>query len=259
MADHDPDTDADDNSVDRTAPDVEATHSSGAADGGTGADDAASADDTVSTNDAGSADDAASLDETVSADDAASADDATSPDDPPLPAEVVDRAVTLTRRMRRAVDDNERAAYRQDRERLLGRHEYVARVREDDTGATLVCYPADWVEDGVVQVASIEDTDRAVERSLSGVGSADYEVVETHNRAVAERVADRHGDPHGATAHAFADFMSNHYRKRVEAATEAERREFREEYFPRNAWPTDAQRDAVAESLRLVDEAAAEK
>ncbi len=186
-------------------------------------------------------------------------DDAATPDDDPsLPDDVVDRAVTLTRQMRRAVDDNERAAYRDDRDRLLAGHDYVPRVREDDAGESLVLYPAEWVEDGVVQVDRIEDTDRAVERSLSGVGSDDWDAVEAHNRAVAERVAERHGDPHGATAHAFADFMSNHYAKRVGAASPAEREEFREEYLPRNAWPTDAQRDAVETSLGYVEEIAAE-
>ena len=119
-------------------------------------------------------------------------------DEPPLPEEVVSRAVTLTRRMRRTVDANEQVAYRDERDALL----------------------------------------------------------EAHNRAIAERVREEHGDPHGANAHAFADFMGNHYAKRVEAASPAEREEFLEEYFRRNAWPTEAQRDAVQRSLRLVEEIA---
>jgi hypothetical protein len=174
-------------------------------------------------------------------------------DETPLPDEVVTRAATLTRRIRRAVDDVERAAFREERDRLLVGHDYVARVRDDDTGATLVLYPEEWVAEGVVQVDRSEDTDRAVERSLSGVGTDDWDDVEAHNRRIATRVAEVHGDPHGATVHAFADFMSNHYGKRIEAASPAERREFREEYFPRNAWPTAAQRDAVERSLRLVE------
>jgi hypothetical protein len=183
--------------------------------------------------------------------------DAASPDDPRLPADIVARALSLTRRMRQAVDEDERAAYREERDRLLVSHDYVPRVRDDDTGETLVLYPAEWVEEGVVRVDRIEDTDRAVERSLSGVGSDDWDAVETHNRRVADRVAEVHGDPHGATAHAFAAFMHNHYAKRVEMATPAERREFREEYFPRNAWPTEDQRAAIEESLRRVEEIAA--
>jgi hypothetical protein len=176
--------------------------------------------------------------------------------DPPLPADVVARAVTLTRQIRRTVDDDERAAVTAERDRMLAAHGYVARVREDDAGKTLVLYPDEWVDDGVVRVDRVEDPGRAVERSLSGVGSDDWDAVETHNRRLAERVAEVHGDPHGATAHAYADFMSNHYAKRVEAASPAERREFREEYFPRNAWPTEAQREAVEESLRRVEEIA---
>ena len=179
-------------------------------------------------------------------------------DEEELPDNVTARARTLTRRMREAIDDEERAAYREERAGLLAEHGYVSRVREDDTGETLVLYPEEWVDDGVVRVDRIEDTDRAVERSLSGVGSADWEMVEAHNRAVAERVRAEHGEVHGGNAHAFADFMSNHYAKRVETATPEEREEFREEYLPRNAWPTEAQREAVERSLRLVEEVAVE-
>jgi len=178
-------------------------------------------------------------------------------DEAPLPDEVVSRALTLTRRTRRAIDADEQVAYREERDALLEEHGYVARVRDDDTGETLVLYPEGWVEDGAIQVDRVEDTSRGIERSLSGVGSDDWEAVEAHNRAVAERVREEHGDPHGANAHAFADFMGNHYAKRVEAATPAEREEFLEEYFRRNAWPTEAQRDAVERSLRLVEEIAA--
>ena len=176
---------------------------------------------------------------------------------PPLPADVIARAVTLTRRLRQAVDDDERAAFGAERDRLLADHGYVARVREDAAGETLVLYPDEWVDDGVVRVDRVEDTDRAVERPLSGVGNDDWDDVAAHNRRIADRVADVHGDPHGATAHAYADFMSNHYAKRIQAASPAERREFREEYLPRNGWPTEAQREAVEESLRRIEETAA--
>jgi hypothetical protein len=176
--------------------------------------------------------------------------------DPLLPAHVVARAVKLTRQTRRTVDDDERAVVSAEREQVLAAHGYVARVRDDDAGETLVLYPDEWVDDGVVRVDRVEDPGRAVERSLSGVGSDDWDDVAAHNRRIADRVADVHGDPHGATAHAYADFMSNHYAKRVEAASPAERREFREEYLPRNGWPTEAQREAVEESLRRIEETA---
>ena len=189
------------------------------------------------------------------ADDAPS-DAAPADGDPPLPADVVTRAATLTRRVRQAVDDDERAALSAERDRLLADHGYVARVRENAAGETLVLYPDEWVDDGVLRVDRVQDTGRAVERSLSGVGSDDWGDVAAHNRRIADRVADVHGDPHGATAHAYADFMSNHYAKRVERATPAERWEFREEYFPRNAWPTEVQRETIEESLRCVEEIA---
>jgi hypothetical protein len=42
----------------------------------------------------------------------------------------------------------------------------------------------------------------------------------------------------------------------MDTATEAEREEFLEEFFPRNAWPTDEQRAAVEASLDAVDDVA---
>lgn len=174
-----------------------------------------------------------------------------------LPDAVVDRAETLTRRARNAVDGNERAAYLAERDALLEDRGFTARVRREDGDATLVLYPEEWLVDGVVRVDRVEDTDRAVEVRLSGTGSGDdWEAVEAHNRAVAERVHEEHGPVHGKTAHAFADFMSNHYAKAIEKATPEEREEFRTDYFPRNAWPTDEQRAALEESLRLVVETA---
>ena len=182
-------------------------------------------------------------------------------DDPggeqPLPDGVIDRAETLTRRITNAVDDNERDAYRRERESLLEGHSYDVRVREGDTGETLVLYPEEWVEEGTVQIDRIDDTDRAIERPISGPGSgADWEAIDSHNRAIADRVRERHGEVHGETAAAFADFMSNHYAKPIGKSTPDEREEFRSEYFPRNAWPTEKQRDCVTESLRLTLETA---
>ena len=174
-----------------------------------------------------------------------------------IPDSVVERAATLTRRARKAVDENERAAYLEERAELLGAHGYTARVREEDTNETLVLHPETWLEDGVVRVERIDDTDRAVEVTLSGTGSGDdWDAVEAHNRAIAETVAAEHGEVHGETAHAFADFMGNHYAKPIEAATPAERAEFRTEYFPRNAWPSDEQREALERSLELIVETA---
>lgn len=170
-----------------------------------------------------------------------------------IPADVIDRAETLTRRIRNAVDENERAAYRDDRESLLETYEYRARVRKGETGETLVLYPAEWIENGTIRTDRISDTDRAVERAISGTGSeADWDEIDGHNRSIAEQVESRYGAIHGATAVAFADFMSNHYAKPIEAATPEECEEFRTEYFPRNAWPSDEQRERVEESIRRI-------
>jgi hypothetical protein len=181
------------------------------------------------------------------------------PSEDRLPDDVVDRATTLTRRACEAVDPDEREAYLAERADLLAEYGYTARVRDGDTNETLVLHPEAWLEDGVVRVERVEDTDRAVEVTLSGTGSeTDWDAVEEHNRAVADRVAAEHGDPHGETAHAVADFVGNHYAKRIEETTPAERAEFREEYFPRNAWPTEEQQEAIEQSLALVVETAEE-
>ena len=172
-----------------------------------------------------------------------------------LPEGVADEAERLTRLVRTVPSEDEREAYRERRHDLLADYGFTARIREADD--TLVCHPAEWVEDGEVQLERVEDTGRAVERSLSGAGDPDdWEVIARHNDRVVERVAAR-GDVHGANARAFADFMSNHYARPVESATDEEREEFRTEYFVRNAWPTDEQRAAIERSLSLVFEEAA--
>lgn len=177
-----------------------------------------------------------------------------------LPADAVEDAERLTRLAREAIDDAEAAAYRARRDDLLAEHGYACRVREEERGETLVCYPADWLVDGVVDFDRVEDVSDAVEVSLSGPGDAeDWATVEAHNRALVDAVRDAHGDVHGDNAAALADFMGNHYARRIEDATGREVEEFRTEYFPRNAWPTDAQRAALAESIRLVFEAAGEE
>lgn len=171
-----------------------------------------------------------------------------------IPADVVDDAERLTRLADRAVDPNEAAAYRERRDELLAEYDYTARRREDDDGETLVLHPDEWLdEDGQVRMDRI-DVDDGVELSLSGPGDDEWTDVEAHNRGVAEAIAEKHGDPHGTNAHRLADFASNHYAKRVESLTRDEQREFVEEYFPRNAWPSEAERAAVEESVTLVAE-----
>ncbi|WP_135825619.1 DUF7108 family protein [Halorussus ruber] len=179
--------------------------------------------------------------------------------DAELPESTVERAERLTRLARDAVDDSEAAAYREERAELLADHDFRARVRDDDTGATLVLHPAEWKEDGTIRPERIEDTTRAVEISLSGPGDPDeWDDVDEHNRELAARVRETHGDVHGDNAAAFADFMGNHYARPMDAATSGEVEEFLDEYFPRNAWPSEKQRAVVEESIDLVFEAADE-
>jgi len=186
------------------------------------------------------------------------ADGETPPDESPdLSAEVVSEAERLTRLARQAVDPAAAAAYRERRDELVAEQGFTPRVREDDPGETLVLYPAEWVEDGTVRPDRVENTDRAAEVSLSGPGDPErWERVDEHNRELVAAVRDAHGDVHGDNAVALADFASNHYAKAVESLTAAELREFVEEYYPRNVWVPDERRAVVAESIRLVYEAA---
>lgn len=165
-----------------------------------------------------------------------------------LPEDVAEEAERLTRRAR-AADANEADGARTKRDALLARHSYVAREREADT--TLVCYPADWVENGEVQIERIENTDRAIERPLEAPATDEWERLQQHNRDVAERVTERHGDVHGDNAAAFSEFMSNHYGMAIEHATDDMREEFLTEYYLRNVWPTKKQRTVIEESVDL--------
>ncbi|GGN85808.1 MULTISPECIES: DUF7108 family protein [Haloarcula] len=174
-----------------------------------------------------------------------------------LPSETVDEVERLTRLAREAVDEDEAAAYRAERAALLDERGYTSRIREEDTGEILVCHPAEWVEDGVIRPDRVEDTDRGVEVRLSGPEAPDeWETVEEQNRRVVDAVRADYGDVHGATADALADFMGNHYAKPIADATTDELREFREEYFQRNVWPTDEQRALLEESVRVTVEKA---
>ena len=172
-----------------------------------------------------------------------------------LPAEVVSEAERLTRLAADAAVEAEAAVYRERRASIVDDHDFTARVRDADD--TLVLHPAEWVDDGVVRVDRVDDTDRAVEVSLSGPDhGAEWESVEADNEAVVAAVAEAHGAAHAANVRAFADFMGNHYLKRVGDATDAEREEFLTDYYPRNAWPSAEQEAIVEESLALAAETA---
>ncbi len=174
-----------------------------------------------------------------------------------VPPDVIQEAERLSRLARETTDPDERAAYERERRRLIGEYDFVARVRRDDEGETLVLHPAEWVEDGTVVRDRIADVNRAIERSLSGPGDPEeWAAVDEHNRDLAAQVRADHGEVHGDNAAALAAFMSNHYAKPIEQASGAELREFLGEYFPRNAWPTAEQESVVGRSVELVFEAA---
>lgn len=168
-----------------------------------------------------------------------------------VPEEVVQEITRLTRFMRRVVDDAERGAYRERRSELLEDYGLTARIREDDTGDVLVCYPEEWVdEDGTVRTERIEDLDRGIERPLSGPGNPDdWEAIAEHNRELATAVRRIHGDVHGDNADALAAYMNNHCAKRIETATGEDLRRFRETFFVRNCWPSDEQREVIDNSI----------
>jgi len=176
---------------------------------------------------------------------------------PDVPADIVDEAERLTRLARQTDDDAAAAFYRERRDELVEAHEYVPRLREEDD--TLVLYPAEWMDDGTVQLDRIETTDRAVEVSLSGPGDADrYEAIAAYNEAVADAVAETRDAVHADTAESFAAFMSNHYVRAVDDATPDMREEFRTEYLPRNGWPSDEQLAVLDESLSVIESVAAD-
>jgi hypothetical protein len=176
-----------------------------------------------------------------------------------LPAETVAEAERLTRLAREA-DGRESETYRERRADLLAEHGFTARVRRDDAGETLVVHPAEWVDDGRIDPAAVDDLDRALERSLSGPGDPeDWRALDEHNRDLAARVRAERGDVHGDNADALAAFAGDHYAKRIEDLTGDELREFLEEYFPRNAWPSDDQRAVVGESVEATFAAADER
>ena len=166
-----------------------------------------------------------------------------------VPESLREEAERLTRLARDVTDPQEAAAHRERRDDLLAEHGYRARYREDDE--TLVLNPADWFEDGVVRTEHIDDLSRAVELPLSTAGADDeWQAVEEHNAAMVDQVDAEYGPLHAANARAFADFMGNHYTRKVESASARDIREFLREYYPRNVWPSEEQKTIVEGSLR---------
>jgi hypothetical protein len=189
------------------------------------------------------------------------------PDAVDLPEDVLEEVIRLTREIYRGRDEDHQGRAgdwakitRRRRDTMLEKHGYVARIRDDEDGPTLVCYPDSWLDgDGLVRVERVEDTEEAIEVSLAGGDEErDWEAVDSFNRDIVDAVRREYGNPHGETAAAFADFMGNHYLLRIDEATAAHVREFRSQYFPRNAWPSPEQTEALEDSLRYVFETAGE-
>lgn len=173
---------------------------------------------------------------------------------PDLPDPVFEAARAMTRTIRRGTHPDS-ATVRERRDTLLDRYGFAARVREDESGPVLVCYPDHWLEGGTFQPGKLESTENAVEGPLYSVPDGDsWAAIEAHNAALAERVADQFGEPHGTNAESFGTYMANHHAAHVEAATATEIEDFLGEYFPRNAWPSRVEAAAVESSLeRLFD------
>lgn len=177
-----------------------------------------------------------------------------------LPADVRDTVAEFARKERAAERPERAHQLAERREQLVAEYGYTSRIREDDTGATLVCYPRDWVSDGTVEPAAVDDLSAAVEIPLAGAGDPDdWAAVAERNRAVAERVEREHGPAHGANARAFAAFMSNHRAREIGTATDDDVEEFRTEYYVRNVWPSETERAVVDESIELALSAAADQ
>lgn len=171
-----------------------------------------------------------------------------------LSEELVRECERLTRLARDAADDREADIYRSDRDERLAAVGYAARFRDEDE--TLVLYPEEWVEDGTARLGRIEDTDRAVEVPLGAVEGESYAAVERHNSRLVETIEAEHGPEHAANVRRFADFMANHYLGEIDAATADQCREFLEEYYPRNTWPSETEAAIVERSIELVFETA---
>lgn len=169
-----------------------------------------------------------------------------------LPPSVCTRVRRLTRQAQEANDSATADQYRNQRSQLLDEYDFAARIRDDEDGQTLVCYPQEWLENGTVRRTNIDDLDRAVELPLAGPGNPDdWAAIDEHNQEIAEAIEEEHGSVHGANAAALAEFASNHYAKPIEALTDSELTEFTDDYYLRNVWSTDQQEEILEESVRL--------
>lgn len=169
-----------------------------------------------------------------------------------LPNEVVNQVVCLTLNARES--DEAEDGYIRERDNILERHGYTARIRGEDN--TLVLYPLDWIDDGgEVDFDQIQDTSKAIEESLSGVNEgADWEDIEEMNSEIVSAVREEYGDTHAENVRAFADYMGNHFLKVVTEATQEEKEKFKQDYYIRNVWSDESQESVLEESLDLISD-----
>ena len=162
-----------------------------------------------------------------------------------LPADVREEAVAVARRIGNAEEAESVLTG------LLEPYGFVPRIREDDSGPVLICYPADWRQDEEVHVNAIDDIDRAVELPLSGPADEEWERIVERNRQIVDRVTERYGEVHGANVRAFATFMNNHRARPIDHASDGDVDEFLTEYYPRNVWPSESEAAVVEKSIEL--------
>ena len=132
-------------------------------------------------------------------------------------------------------------------------HAVGFRWRLRETDSTLVCVPAGWYTDGVVDPDRV-DPGEAVEITCAPSASG-YDTVARANAAVAASVAAAFGPVHGENAAAVARFMSAHLRRPIATMTDADQREF-DEFYRRNVWPSEEAAAVIEESVRLTLELA---
>lgn len=173
-----------------------------------------------------------------------------------LPPAIRKTALQLARQAQRASDD-ESARLHARREALLGEYGFTSRIREDETGHVLICYPAEWIADGTIDREAIDDLERAEELPLDEPSDGEsWSAIAANNRKLADRIREAHGPVHGANADALVSFANNHRAAPIRAMDGADIEEFLTEYYPRNAWPSEAERAAIDESIELVLEMA---
>lgn len=133
-----------------------------------------------------------------------------------------------------------------------GQHGFGVRLRD----TVLVLYPEDWLEDGVVRpdvdvdrafevdLADTADRQRARERNEKLLGEFESSV----ERGTVDDVA---VEDVVFNVRRFAEFCANHHGVAVDEAGDVVE-EFVSDYYVRNVWASESQREALVASLDVV-------